>query len=114
MDRAEADGTDPRSISVFKALLDHSKDTGGASELSKMIKAATKDKKKLLTEVTKLLTRYDYSVRDGKHRVLSPPASFPGLNPITVSKTPGEGRGLDNLASDLERAFGLSAIKKAR
>ena len=105
-------GWDARSIAVFGRILKESESTGRAKALAAELRRATRDANRLHKEVPKLLQRHGYERKsDNKHIKMVPGRDFPGLQMVTVAKTPSENRGLKNLASQTEKAMGLARLK---
>jgi hypothetical protein len=107
LSQAERIGLDQRSRFVLK-LVTETPPSPDLAELRSDINRATKDPKRLASEIITLLQRHGYQEKsDNKHIRLEAKPGFEGLGPITVPKTPSEIRGLKNLRKQIEGKLGL-------
>jgi hypothetical protein len=105
--QAERIGLDQRSRFVLK-LVSETPPSPDLAELRSDIKRATRDPKRLASEIITLLQRHGYQEKsDNKHIRLEAKPGFEGLGTITVPKTPSEIRGLKNLRKQIEGKLGL-------
>lgn len=101
---AEQIGLDARSRAILQRIVERLPASPALAELSKDLERATKDPKRVASELTSLLARHGYSEKsDNKHIRLEANKGFDGLDAITLPKTPSENRGLKNL-SEADRA----------
>lgn len=108
-------GWDRRSLAVFEQLLAQHQPSGELEEVRQELWRATRDGKRLNKELKRLLPRYGFVDKsDNKHTRMEPAPGFDGLESITVMKTPGDRRGLDNLLSQIEGKLGITRLKKLR
>ncbi|WP_156503271.1 hypothetical protein PJ900_03735 (plasmid) [Tistrella mobilis] len=111
-EQAEAKGLDDRSSKIFKKISEEMDFSSGLLEFKEDLKRSTRDQKKFAEQVSKLLARHGYSIKaENKHIRMVPKDGYIGLPSITLSKTPGEARGLDNAKSQIEAALGLRVFK---
>jgi hypothetical protein len=108
---ADQIGLDVRSRVVFDGILIHLPTSPALSELRDELRRATKDPKRLASEMTSLLQRHGYREKsDNKHIRMVPKDEYLGLETITLAKTPSEGRGLQNTRKQIERTLGLTKL----
>lgn len=108
---ADQTGLDKRSTVVLQRIVDRLPISPAHGELSQDIARATKDPKRVASELTALLRRHGYREKsDNKHIRLEADAGFDGLDSITLPKTPSENRGLRNLSKQVERTLGLTKL----
>ena len=103
---------DQRTAAVLKELVAHVQFTGQAKNLARRIQRACGDPAKMPGLLDNLLTgEFSFTKRsDGKHMNYFPPADLPGLDKVTVAKSPSDRRAGKNQASELLRNFGLRPI----
>lgn len=108
---AEANGIDERSIAIWERIVQRVPRSPALDELLLNLSRATKDPKRLASEVVGLLQRHGYQGKsDNKHIRLEPQTGFVGLQNITLPKTPSESRGLKNLRKQIERTLGIGKL----
>lgn len=108
---AEQIGLDARSKAILQRVVERLPASPALAELSKDLERATKDPKRVASELTSLLARYGYSEKsDNKHIRLEAKKGFDGLDAITLPKTPSENRGLKNLRKQIERTLGITKL----
>lgn len=108
---AEAQGLDKRTIAMLTRLLDRSTPSSALNEFKQDLNRATKDSRKLASDVTALLVRHGYCEKsDNKHIRLEAEESFYALDAITLPKTPGDHRSARNARSQIERTLGLKGL----
>lgn len=106
-------GWDKRSLAVFENLLAASPAESELEEFREELKRATRDQARLNTAVKHLMTRHGFIEKsENSHSKLEPLPEYPGLDSITLMKTPSENRGLKNLKSQIEANLGLTQLKK--
>ncbi|WP_162936401.1 hypothetical protein [Pannonibacter phragmitetus] len=105
---AEQIGLDPRTRVILQRVLDRIPISPALAELCQDLVRATKDPKRLATELTSLLVRHGYVKKsDNKHIRLEAKKEFDGLEAITLPKTPSDHRAPTNLRRQVERALGI-------
>lgn len=108
---AEQIGLDARSKAILQRVVERLPASPALAELSKDLERATKDPKRVASELTSLLARHGYSRKsDNKHIRLEANKGFDGLGAITLPKTPSENRGLKNLRKQIERTLGITKL----
>jgi hypothetical protein len=108
---AEQIGLDPRSKAILQRVVERLPASPALAELSKDLDRATKDPKRVASELTSLLARHGYSEKsDNKHIRLEANKGFDGLDAITLPKTPSEHRGLKNLRKQIARTLGITKL----
>lgn len=108
---AEQIGLDTRSKTILQRVLERLPASPALAELSQDIARATKDPKRVASELTSLLARHGYSEKsDNKHIRLEANQGYDGLGAITLPKTPSENRGLKNLRKQIERTLGITNL----
>lgn len=108
---AEQIGLDTRSRAILQRVVDRLPVSPALSELFQDLARATKDPKRVASELTSLLARHGYSEKsDNKHIRLEADKQFDGLDTITVPKTPSDHRGLTNLRKQIERTLGITKL----
>ena len=108
---AEQIGLDVRSKAILQRIVKRLPASPALAELSKDLERATKDPKRVASELTSLLARHGYSEKsDNKHIRLEANQGFDGLDAITLPKTPSENRGLKNLRKQIERKLGVTKL----
>jgi hypothetical protein len=108
---AEQIGLDRRSKVVLEAITRELKASGGLFEFRDELRRATKDPRRLATELTALLQRHGYRKKsDNKHIRLEAEDEYSGLDSLTLPKTPSDDRGLQNLRKQIERTLGISKL----
>jgi len=111
--RAEQIGLDRRSKFVLDAIAARLPRSPALSELLEDLQRATKDPKRVASELTKLLLRHGYREKaDNKHIRLEAKKEYDGLDAITIPKTPSDHRGLKNLSKQVERTLGISKLSE--
>ncbi|SEP37022.1 hypothetical protein SAMN05444123_11853 [Rhodopseudomonas pseudopalustris] len=113
LSRAEQTGLDDRSKFVLGVIADGLPLSPELGELLDDLKRATKDPKKVASELTSLLARHGYREKsDNRHIRLEPKSGYDGLDNITVPKTPSDSRGLINLRKQVERTLGIARLSE--
>ncbi|HEX4739329.1 MAG TPA: hypothetical protein VH331_17405 [Allosphingosinicella sp.] len=108
---AEQNGVDDRTKAVWKGLYERVPRSPALNELLADLGRATKDPKRMASELSALLERHGYrSKSDNKHIRLEPENGYVGLQNITVPKTPSEIRGLMNQRKQIERTLGIGKL----
>lgn len=108
---AEQIGLDARSKAILQRIVERLPASPALAELSKDLERATKDPKRVASELTSLLARHGYSEKsDNKHIRLEANKGFDGLDAITLPKTPSEHRGLKNLRKQIARTLGITKL----
>lgn len=108
---ADQVGLDARSIAILQRIVERLTGSPALQELIQDLSRATKDPKRVAKELKALLGRHGYVEKSkNKHLRLEAHSDYVGLEPITVSKTPSEIRGLKNLCSQIERTLGLNKL----
>lgn len=108
---ADQTGLDLRSKVILQRVVDRLPESPGLAELSQDLVRATKDPRRVASELTSLLGRHGYSEKaDNKHIRLEANKDYDGLEAITLPKTPSENRGLKNLRKQIERTLGISKL----
>ena len=108
---AEQIGLDPRTKAILQRVVDRLPESPALAELSQDLARATKDPKRVVSELTALLARHGYSEKaDNKHIRLEANKDYDGLDSITLPKTPSENRGLKNLRKQIERTLGITKL----
>ncbi|RDD65539.1 hypothetical protein DU478_13920 [Thalassococcus profundi] len=108
---ADQIGLDPRSKAILQRVVDRLPASPALEELSQDLNRATKDPKRVASELTTLLARHGYSEKsDNKHVRLEAKKGVQGLDSITLPKTPSENRGLKNLRKQIERTLGITKL----
>lgn len=106
---SESDGLDKRSKYILEEIYNNSSYSDDASELRSDLRRASRDPKRMTAEVTSLLLRHGYLEKsDNKHVRLEPVQGMGGLDHITLSKTPGDTRGLENSRKQIEKVLGIN------
>lgn len=106
-------GLDPRSGAILRRIIERIPRSPALDELLLDLSRATKNPKRIADDLTALLCRHGYqSKSDNKHIRLEPLVEYVGLNSITIPKTPGENRGLQNQRKQIERTLGIGKIPK--
>lgn len=113
LDFADQIGLDARSKVVLQRVLARLPLSPALTELLQDIARATKDPKRVASELTSLLGRHGYSEKsDNKHIRMEAKELFEGLDAITIPKTPSDHRGLMNLQKQVERTLGITKLEK--
>ena len=108
-------GWDKRSLAVFEEFLATTSMSQELEELRQDLSRATRDASRLNAELRRLLARHGFVHKsDNKHSRMEPDPDYPGLDSVTLMKTPGDRRGLDNLCSKIEGNLGLTRLKQVR
>lgn len=108
-------GLDDRTRAVLERMQDLAQYSGRASAIAADLKRATSDKKRLAKEAGRFLCDHGYRRKsDNKHLRFEAREGFHGLGSLTLAKTPGESRGLDNARHQIARALGLDLFGKLR
>jgi len=108
---ADQIGLDARSKAIFQRVVERLPASPALAELSQDLARATKDPKRVASELTSLLARHGYTEKsDNKHIRLEANKGFDGLDSITLPKTPSESRGLKNLRKQIERTLGITKL----
>lgn len=104
-------GLDRRSKALLEVVVAKLRASPELSALREDLKRATRDPKRVASQVTELPLRHGYREKsDNKHIRLEAREDFLGLDTITVPKTPSDSRGLENLRKQIERTLGLSKL----
>jgi hypothetical protein len=110
---ADQIGLDARSKLILQRVLDRLPLSPALAELSQDIARATKDPKRVASELMSLLKRHGYLEKsDNKHIRMEAKEGFDGLEAITIPKTPSDHRGLMNLQKQVERSLGITKLDK--
>ena len=108
---AEQIGLDARTKAILQRVIDRLPESPALAELSQDLARATKDPKRVASELTALLARHGYSEKsDNRHIRLEANKGYDGLDSITLPKTPSENRGLKNLRKQIERTLGITKL----
>lgn len=108
---ADQIGLDARSKVILQRVVERLPVSSALTELSQDLVRATKDPKRIASELTSLLKRHGYSEKsDNKHIRIEATDGFDGLETITLPKTPSENRGLKNLRKQIERTLGITKL----
>jgi len=108
---ADQIGLEERSKVILQRVVDRLPVSPALSELSQDLRRATKDPKRIARELISLLGRHGYVEKsDNKHIRLEAGKGYDGLGSITLPKTPGEHRGLNNLRSQIENTLGITKL----
>lgn len=107
---ADAKGIDKRSLAVWEALYEQLDRTPALDELLSDLSRATKDPKRMASDVSDLLSRHGFSKSNGAHVKLEPRSGFVGLGNIISAKTPSDKRGMINFRKDIEKILGISNL----
>ena len=108
---AEQIGLDARSEAILHRVVERLPASPALAELSQDLARATKDPKRVASDLTSLLARHGYSeTSDNKHIRLEANKGFDGLDSITLPKTPSDNRGLKNLRKQIERTLGITKL----
>jgi hypothetical protein len=108
---AEKIGLDLRSKSALETISPHLPLSAELSGLKDSLKRATKESKRVASELTRLLARHGYREKsDNRHIRLQAKEGYLGLENLTLPKTPSDGRGLINLRKQIEHALGLERL----
>lgn len=111
--RAEQMGLDHRSKLVLDAIAEQLPSSPALAELLEDLKRATKDPKRIASELKALLLRHGYREKaDNKHVRLEAKDGYDRLDAITLPKTPSDHRGLMNLRKQIERTLGISRLSE--
>ena len=112
LEMRDRDGHDARTVAVLEELSTALRISAHPERISKALSAATRDPKKLAKLIGRELEALGFVRKsDNKHTRYSPPAGCRGIETITVSKTPGEGRGQTNLQKQIENNLGLKRLR---
>ena len=104
---------DKRSKAILERLTAKVSVSPGLRELEEDLKRATKDPKRVASDMTRLLCRHGYAVTaQNNHVRLHPSEDYEGLEPVTLPKTPSEARGLQNLRKQVRGHLGISRVPK--
>ncbi|MBK8085000.1 MAG: hypothetical protein IPK28_14910 [Devosia sp.] len=108
---ADRIGLDPRSKFIFQKVAAIPR-SPNLLDFRESIKRATKDAKRLASEVINLLTRHGFHEKsDNKHIRLEANSGMGGLDAITLPKTPGDkAHGLENQRKQVEKTLGLTGL----
>lgn len=108
---ADQSGLDSRSQAILKRIVDKISPSAALKELKTDIDRATKDPGRVSTQVVSLLGRHGYQQKaEKKHVRLEARKGYDGLTSITLSKTPGDYRGLKNLRNQIEKSLGINKL----
>ncbi len=113
IERGPDAGWDKRSLAVFEEILDATAPSPELNELREDLKRTTRDGARMNAELKKLLARHGFMHKyDNKHSRMEPGPDYPGLESVTLMKTPGDRRGLDNICSQIEKNLGSGPINR--
>lgn len=108
---SEAKGIDHRTTAIWDRIIDRVPRSPALDELLADLSRATKDPKRVASDLSSLLVRHGYYIKsDNKHTKLEPMQDFVGLGTLTVPKTPSEINGLKNLCKQIERTLGIGNL----
>mgnify|MGYP003110226723 CR=1 FL=1 len=108
---ADQIGLDARSRIILERFVTRLPVSPALAELSQDLARATKDPKRVASELTSLLRRHGYAEKsDNRHIRLEANRGYEGLEAITIPKTPSENRGLKNLRKQIERTLGMTKL----
>ncbi|WP_374291910.1 hypothetical protein [Paenirhodobacter enshiensis] len=111
LQQADALGVDARSREIFRRFCLRVPLSPGYGELREDLKRATRDAKRIGTDLPDLLERHGYRRKNDKtHITMERCEGYEGLAPVTVAKTPSEHRGLKNNRSQAEGSLGLTRL----
>lgn len=112
LNAAEREGLDPRSTAILQRVLDRLPVSPALSEFLQDLSRATKDPRRMATDVTALLARHGYSHKSDKNHVrLDADKDYEGVGSLTLATTPSEYKGMKNLRKQIERGLGLTKLK---
>jgi len=108
---ADQIGLDKRSAVILQRVIERLPVSPALAELKQDLARATKDPRRVASELTSLLARYGYRKKsDNKHIRLEADKAYDGLDAITIPKTPSENRGLKNLRKQIEGTLGITKL----
>lgn len=108
---AEQISLDQRSAAIFGRIAESLPVSAGLRELQDDLRRATKDTKRVSSELGALLIRHGYRTKAAnKHVRLEAGEEYDGLDAITLPKTPSDNRGLTNLRKQIERTLGIAKL----
>lgn len=108
---AEQTGLDARSKAILQRVVERLPASPACAELLEDLARASKNPKRMASELTSLLLRHGYAEKsDNRHIRLEAKEDFDGLGSITLAKTPSEYRGLVNTRKQIERALGIGKL----
>lgn len=111
LDIADQIGLDGRTKSILGRVVERLRVAPALSELSRDLERATKDPRRVASELVSLLRQHGYVEKShNKHIRLEAAEGFDGLEPLTIPTTPSENRGLINLRKQIERAIGINRL----
>lgn len=106
-------GWDKRSLAVFAAFLKEKPPASDMEELRAELQSAARDAKRFNAALRSLLSRHGFVDKsDNKHSRMEPRPDFPGLDSVTLMKTPGDHRGMLNFVSQVEANLGITRLKQ--
>lgn len=106
---SESIGLDERSKVILSRIVERIPESPARAELIRDLERASKDPKRAADQLSALLARHGYFKKSSnKHIRLEAGASYDGLGPITLSKTPSDYRGIKNMCSQIERTLGIN------
>lgn len=109
--RSEQIGLDERSKVVLNAIVSQISTSPALEEIRQELRRATKDQKRMATSLVTLLSRHGYKEKsDNKHIRLEPVDGYRGLSALTISKTPGDQRGMENMRKQIEGTLGITKL----
>lgn len=115
VEKGEDSGWDDRSLAIFRAWLDLPSPPSELEEFRHELKGAARDGNRFNAAMKGLLARYGFADKsDNKHSRMEPQPNFPGLQSITITKTPGNRRGLENFVAQVEANLGVTRLKQSR
>ena len=108
---AEQTGLDGRTKYILQEIAGKTRKSQGLIDLMHEIERATKDPKRMAGEVRTLLRKHGYREKsENKHIRFEPEKEFPGLDSITVSKTPSDFRTPKNTKKQICHALGIGKL----
>lgn len=111
LQQADTLGVDARSLEIFRRFCLRVPLSPGYTELRGDLKRATRDAKRIGTDLPDLLERHGYRRKNDKtHITMERCEGYEGLAPVTVSKTPSDHRAPDNHRRQAEGGLGLTRL----
>lgn len=84
-------------------------------ELRQSMKATSRDAGRFNAAMRDLLGRHGFHYKsENGHTRMEPLPDFPGVQSVTLMKTPSDGRGLANSVSQIEGNLGITRLKQVR
>lgn len=108
---ADQFGIDKRSVAVLEGIVKSLPLSSSLGELREGLSRATKERKRIASELISLLERHGYRMKsENGHVKMEARVGFSGLDTITLPKTPSESRGFQNLRKQIERTMGIAKL----